>query len=366
MKKIYYIIFLLILFEPAFSQSVESDLFKTAKMSFDDGEYREAISQFTEFLKTDSTDEEAWYYLGRAYLNADLFDSAIQNLTYAIKSVTTLAPSKSDYYLYRALAYKSDKIYYLAASDFESAIKLNPSDPRIYFEDARLKFIMNQDKSGAIDELGTAIKLDPDYAPYYVKRAEYKLYSARFVFDSHDMLESAVHDISFAISLDPSNYEYYKMRSEIYKESGEPLLAIGDYNEMIRLEPEKIKAYTERGLIRMQNDDYKVAIKDFTSAISHDPTDEKNFRFRGLCKYNSSDYTGAYKDFTSAIGLLTKDEKKSKDRETLTRVLADTYIKRGVSAYSMGNSFNACIDFRKAYDLGASKALNYYNKYCGY
>ena len=366
MKKIYYIIFLFIIYETGFAQADVSELFTKAKMNFEDGRYREAITQFKEFIKTDSTDDEAYYYLGRSYLNIDQSDSAVQSLTLAIKSLNTLAPSNSDYFLYRALAYKADKIYYLAADDFESAKKLNPSDPKIYFEDARLKFIMDKDKSGAIDELGTAIKLNPDYAPYYIKRADYKLYSARFIFDSHDILESAVRDVSFAISLEPSNYDYYRMRSEIYKEIGEPDLAVGDYNEMIRLEPEKNKAYTERGVIRMQNDEYIDAISDFTSAITHDPTDEKNYRYRGLCRYNSSDYRGAYEDFTAAIGLLTKDEKKSEDRESLQRILADTYIKRGISAYSIGNSFNACIDFRKAYDLGATKALNYYNKYCGY
>jgi tetratricopeptide (TPR) repeat protein len=365
-KIIVYYIFLIFLAETAMAQKDPDNLFKKAKMNFEDGKYDEAIYLLNEVVKNDTTDEEAYYYLGRSYLEINSFDSAILNFNLGINAIDILAPSKSDYYLYRGIAHRSDSAFFPAARDFESAKKLNPSDAKIYFEDAILQNIMDKDKKVAIDELGTAIDLDPGFAPYYAKRAELKVMDSKYAYDSHSALESALGDITYAISLDPPNYEYFRIRSEIYKEIGEPLLAVEDYNEMIKLEPEKIKAYTERGIIRMQNDEYSGAIRDFTSAIIHDPGNEKNFRYRGLCKYNSADYQGAFEDFSSAIKLLTNDEKQSQDQDVLHRVLADTYIKRGVSSYSMGNSFNACTDFRKAYDLGASRALNYYRKYCGF
>lgn len=366
LKGLRFLFILLFFYSSGYTQSKSDEIYKSAKFRFDDGFYSDAVQLFSRVIEMDSTNENAYYFRGRAYLEMNKFDSAIDNFSMSIRLSGRSDPASSEYFLYRGKAYAGNKEYFTAEKDYQTAIRLNPSDPEIYYADSNLKFITMKDKSDAIKDLSTAIALNPDYAPYYVKRAEYKSYQAKYNFSAQEILESAIRDMTFAISLDPGNYEYYRIRSDLYKDRGEPGLAIRDYTEMIDLKPEKFEAYTERGIIRMQNGDYYDAVKDFTTAIDKNPEDEKNFRFRGLCRYNSSDYWGAYQDFSSAITLLGKRIDTIPDRPGNQRILADTYIKRGVSSVSMGNSFNGCADFRKAYELGASKGYNYYQKYCGY
>jgi tetratricopeptide (TPR) repeat protein len=291
---------------------------------------------------------------------------AQDDFSYAIDHRKVIDISLGKYFFYRGLARSENKEYFAAGKDFEYAVKLNPSDPEIYFEESQLKFLTMTDKHDAIIDLDRAIQLNPDEARYYKRRAEYKAYQSKYNYSSQTILASAIRDMTFAISLDTTNYEYYHFRSELNKNAGEPMLAVEDYTKMIQLNPEKYDAYSERGIIRMQFDDYRGAIMDFTSAIQKYPDEEKNYRYRALCRYNSSDYQGAYSDYSSAILKLTEKLKIVSDKQIIRRILADTYVKRGVSATSMGNGFDACIDFKTAYRLGSSKGLNYLRKYCGF
>ncbi len=358
--------FFLVLGTAGFAQNSALECYNAARLKYEDGVYPMTIELLNRSLSYDSSFADAYFLLGKTCLDLGQNDSAIAELSQAINKAPAGEPSVSEYYLYRGIAYMGNKEYFLAGKDFEKAKDLNPSDPEIYFEDSKLKYISRKDKSEAITDLDKAIQLDPDYAPYYQKRAEYKYYLARFDFSSDKLLESAIRDMTFAISLDPGNYDYYRFRSDMYKQAGDPDLAVQDYTEMIHLKPEKFQAYTDRGIIRMQNDEYKDAISDFSNAIEINPDDNKNYRYRGLCRYNSSDYRGAYQDFSSAIMMLSKQKFPVADIPRMQRILADTYLKRGVSSVSMGDNYGACHDFRKAFDLGSHLGLNYYKKYCEY
>jgi tetratricopeptide (TPR) repeat protein len=157
------------------------------------------------------------------------------------------------------------------------------------------------------------------------------------------------------------------VRTIVNKERGEQMEAVHDYNKMIELDPEQVEAYMERGIIKMQNDLYKSAIRDFTKSIELKDNNEQNYRYRALCRHNSLDFSGAYEDYSRSIKLLQEQYNFSEDeeKERIKRILADTYLKRGVAATSLGNSFNACSDFKMAYDLGSNLGLNYLRKYCG-
>ncbi len=357
---------LLAFFFQATAQSPATQSYKAGKIKFDEGSYLQAIENTSQAITLDSGFSDAYYIRGMSYLKLEHYDSAVKDLTSAIEHASIADPANSDYYRNRGIANMNIKEYRAADSDFEEARKLNPSDPELYFQWSRLKFRTTDDKSDAITELNMAINLNPHYAPYYAKRAKYKKFKSDYNFTDRNLLESAIQDITIAINYDSLNYDYYRFRSELFKNIGEPELAIEDYTHMIHLEPDKFEAFTERGILEMQNDEYNNAISDFTSAINNNPVEDKNYRYRGLCRYNSSDYKGAYQDFTSAILLLSRKIDQASDKQLIQRILADTYIKRGVSEIRMGNDFDSCDDFRKAYQLGNSRALNYYQKYCGF
>jgi tetratricopeptide (TPR) repeat protein len=348
------------------AQFTAREYFKFGKTRFDEGKYYETIEFLDQAINADSLYENAYFLRGLSFFSLNKYSLSIRDFTFLIDHHKILDVTLSDYFFHRATAYFENKEFFPAKEDFDNALKLNPFNPDIYYERSRLKFYTLNNKLEAITDLDRAIKINPVDARYYRRRADYEASESMSNFYALDPLKSAINDMNNAILLDSANYEYYSFRGELNKRAGNPLQAVNDYSKMIGLEPERFNAYTERAVIEMQFDDYKQAIVDFTSAINKHPEDEKNYRYRALCRYNSLDYIGAYSDYSIAVILLNEKLKNVSDKQTIQRILADTYIKRGVSATSMGNNLNACNDFKTAFELGSVKGLNYYRKYCGY
>jgi tetratricopeptide (TPR) repeat protein len=271
----------------------------------------------------------------------------------------------AEYFLKRAVARMESKEFRSAYEDFSTAFKLIPEYADGHYEYSRFKYLTLKDKNEAINEINKALEINPDDARYYARRAEYKAHVAKFDYDGENILKDAVKDMNTAINLDADNVDYRAIRSSYNKELGEPEDAIEDYDVMISINPDRVEVYTERGLIEMQNDQYTEAISDFTKSIELQPNKEYNYRYRGLCRHNILDFGGAYNDYSKSIQLIEEALKTSEDSVKLKKILADTYVKRGAAATSMGNTYNSCADFRTAYELGSRIGLNYLRKYCG-
>ncbi len=351
----------------AYGQFSAREYFKFGKNKYDDGKYFEAIDFLDKAVEQDPEYENAYFLRGEAFLELEKFKLAIDDFTRIIDMRNSSDTYAAEYYLKRASARMALKDFQAAEKDIEMALRLNPENADAFYELARYKYMTLKDKNEAINELNRAIQHDPDEPRYYIQRANYKAYKAKFDFNGDDLYVSAVRDVTFAITLDPDNFDYYLLRSHLNKARGEPMEAIADYNKMIELDPYRIEAYSERGVIKMQNDKYRSAIQDFTQAIELDPGREEHFRYRGLCRHNIQEFNGAYEDYTKSIQLLRDELKRAQEKETvrIKRILADTYIKRGAAITSTGNTLNACSDFRMAYELGSKLGLNYLRKYCG-
>ncbi len=360
-------IFLCLFTNLLFGQFSAREYFKFGKNKFDEGKYYEAIDFLDKAIREDPDYENAIYLRGQSFLSLNQYKLAIDDFSRIIGKRNNYDMYTAEYFLKRAVAMMEIHEYESAEKDFKTAMKLRPNDSEIYSEFSRYKFLTFHDKNEAIREINKAIQLDPGIADYYIRRAEYKIALAKFHPRSNEIYESALSDASKAIEMDPDNVDYYMVRTIVNKERGEQMEAVSDYNRMIELNPNKIEAYTERGIIKMQNDLYKSAIQDFTKSIELNGNNEQSYRYRALCRHNSLDFSGAYEDYSRAIILLREELNFSKgdEKERLKRILADTYLKRGIAATSLGNSMNACADFKMAYDLGSNLGLNYLRKYCG-
>ncbi len=350
-----------------FGQLAPREYFKVAKSKYDAGQYFESVDYLDKAIAQDPGYESALFLRGQSFLALKKYQLAIDDLTRIIEMRNTYDTYAAEYFLNRAVAYRELKNFIAAEKDLEKAISLHPDNPEAFYELAKYKFATLKNKNEAIRELDRAIQHDPEKAEYYLKRAEYKAYMAKYDFSSQELYESAIRDVSFAISLEPDNFEYYLMRSKLHKERGEPVQALEDYNKMIEINPGRVEAYAERGIIKMQSDRYESAIEDFSRTIELNPNAERFYRYRALCRHNLVDFDGAYDDYSRAIELLTEELNhiKTTENSMIKRTLADTYIKRGAAAIQEGNSYNACGDFRKAYELGSKLGLNYLRKYCG-
>lgn len=340
-------------------------MFKLGKDKYQENKYFEAIDLLDQAISRDSAFVNAIYYRGLSFQKIDQHKLAIPDFTFVIDNLTTLDREVAVYFLHRAVSFSKIRDISSAEEDFTMALKLKPDYHEAYCELARHYFTFLNDKNKAISALDHAIQYAPENSQYYVLRAEYKAYQARFRINNKDLYESAVRDVTFAIDFDPGNFDYYLLRSQYNRERGEPEEAILDYNQMIRLEPDRVEGYIERGIVKMQGDQYMSAIEDFTRSIELSPAQEKCYRYRALCKYNVLDYSGAFQDYSISIDLQTKAYKEAPNDKEIRRLLADTYIKRGASTVMQGNTYNACSDFRSAYQLGSRIGYNYLRKYCG-
>jgi len=360
-------IFLFFCANLVFAQFSPREYFKFGKNKFDEGKYYEAIDFLDKAIKVDPDYENAIYLRGVSFLSLKQYKLAIEDFSRIINKKSHYDQYTADYFLKRAVSRMELQEYNLAEKDFNMALKLNPNDSKIYCEFSRYKFLTYYEKNEAVREINKAILLDPEIPDYYIRRAKYKLAMAKFNPRSSEIYESALRDANKAIEMDPDNVDYLMVRTEVNKERGEQMAAVTDYNRMIELNPNRVEAYTERGIIKMQNDLYKSAIQDFTKSIQLNKNIEQNYRYRALCRHNSLDFNGAYEDYSQSISLLQEQLNVSEgdEKDRVKRILADTYLKRGVAATSLGNSMNACADFKMAYDLGSNLGLNYLRKYCG-
>lgn len=350
-----------------FGQLSSREYFKLGKNKYDENQFFDAIDFLDKAIEVDTAYESAIFLRGVSFLELKKFSLAIRDFDKVIEMRKSNDSYEAEYFLKRAIARTELRDYREAEKDFTMALKLNPGNADIYYEYAQYKYVTLSDKNEAIHELDIAIQHDPDIPEYYVRRAEYKVYLAKYGFNSDELYKSALRDISFAITQDPDNFNYYLIRSDINKERGQPVEALADYNKMIEINPDRAEAYSARGILKMQNDQYRSAIDDFTKSIELNDQEEKNFRYRALCKYNIQNYNGAYDDYSVSIDILKEKMNANTGVEQLhiKRLLADTYIKRGAAATFLGNSLNACADFRIAYQLGSNLGLNYLRKYCG-
>jgi len=367
MRVILGIIILCIYANQLFGQFVAEEYYMFGKNKFDEGKYFEAVDFLDKAIKTDPNYTDAIFLRGQSFLALKRYKLAIDDFTRIIDKRNSYDLNSAVYFLNRAIAWMEMKEYDFSEKDFKMALKLKPDYPDTYYELARFKFITYHDKNEAMKEINKAIKINPNEPAYYCRRAEYKAALAKFHPNSKEIYESALNDASIAIEMEPDNFNFYQVRTMVNKEMGDPLEAVNDYNKMIEINPYGIEAYTERGIIKMQNDLYVSAIKDFTKSIELNTNNEQNYRYRALCRHNILDFNGAYEDYSQSIDLLREQLNYSNGDEydNVKRILADTYLKRGAAATSMGNSFNACADFRMAYDLGSNLGLNYLRKYCG-
>ncbi len=92
------------------------------------GEFDNAIDDYTEAIKRNPNDADAYYVRGTAYLAKGEFDNAIDDYTEAIKR-------KKDYagaYYVRGTAYVAKGDVYNAISDYNTTIKYKPDFAGVY------------------------------------------------------------------------------------------------------------------------------------------------------------------------------------------------------------------------------------------
>jgi tetratricopeptide (TPR) repeat protein len=162
-------------------------LISKANHAYAQGRYGDAIEEYGEVLKIDSTNSWAYAFRGFSYYYNEQYELAIVDITRAIQ----LYPSVDDYE-YRGLSY-----YELGKYDL------------------------------AIEDLGIAIDMAPGIPFPYDERS--------VVFYKTGQYDLAIADLNKAISIFPKDALFYSDRANVYIAIGQFSLAVADLNKTIEL-----------------------------------------------------------------------------------------------------------------------------------
>ena len=196
---------------------------------------------------------------GLNLLNQGEYENAITEFTNAI----CLNPQNPNAYNNRGIAYKRLGQTQRAIQDYDQAIRLDPQyDPAYY--NRGLAYADLGQYQRAIQDYDQAIRLDPQYAPAYNNRG--------ITYADLGQYQRAIQDYDQAIRLDPQYAPAYYNRGVAYGDLGQHQRAIQDYDQAIRLNPQYAKAYYNRGWNYNQLGQVQRANQDYNEAIRLDPS----------------------------------------------------------------------------------------------
>ena len=240
-----------------------------AQAEFYNGQFKEAVSDYTRAIEAKPDDPIIYKNRGNAYLHQDEYDDALSDYDRAIR----LKPDYAEAHSNRGHVYTNSKQYDKAISEYTEAIRLKPDLTVAYTNRGNLYYELKQyDK--AISDYAEAIRLKPDDASVYTNRGNVYYHLKQY--------DKAVGDYTEAIRLKPDDASAYTNRGNAYDELNQYEKAISDHNEAVRLGPDDAYAYNNRGSAYYHLKQYEKAISDYNEAIRLMPDCENCYHNRAL------------------------------------------------------------------------------------
>lgn len=265
-----------------------------------------------------------------------------QNMSVGDRSpmMTTQGGHQSYIYNYLGLTESKLKNYAQAVSYFDSAVKYNPKEPD-YFVNRGLAKEYLQDSTAAMD-YETALKLNSNHT-------------------------LARHNLS-----------------ALKAKKGEPITNEDRITETINADSTMLYPYLERALQRFEAGYFRGAEEDYSNALSIDQSDEEIWLGRGLSREKLKDFEGAFSDYTKAIDLredffkawinrgnvLYKLERYNEAIEDFNVALiyqpdfASAFYNRAMAKMKLKNPVEACLDIKRAEELGMKVEKKVKSKIC--
>lgn len=198
------------------------------------------------------------------------------------------------------------------------------------------------DAENAITAYDTAIRLKPDFAAAYTRRAGAKSASGDY--------EGMVRDLDAAIHLGQDHVHNYINRGVAKRNLRHYSAAITDYDTAVHLDPKYAATYLNRGNAKLDLGNHKMAIEDYDTAIHLKPKDAilaVAYFKRADAKSRAGDTKGAVDDFNQAIRLKPDN----------APILAAAYLNRGLAKFDLGDTAGAIKDYDEIIRLKPRKAM---------
>ena len=255
------------------------------------GKLKEAIEDYTTALE--QLPENKGILFNKAMAEEELKDYDAAEATYA--TLLGAYPNYDNGYVGRAklrLA-KGDTIS--AVADLDKALELNKNSTNAYVLRADIAIQSSRDFKTALDDMNEVIKLQPQYAGFYINRA--------FLRYNLDDYFGAMADYDYAIQLDPLNTAALFNRGLLRAEVHDNNKAIDDFSKVLDLESDNYKALYNRAILYKEIADYKNSVADLNRVIEAFPSFSGAYFARSENLRMMGDMASAERDYKRSMAL---------------------------------------------------------------
>jgi len=239
-------------------------------------------------------------------------------------------------YLYRGQVKRSQNDFQAAFSDFKKVVELSPKNGDGFFWMA-LAAINIGDYATSKDANTKAIELGSSLGSQaYLNRAQ--------TFIRLGMNKQALADFDTVIALKDQNLmNTYFSRAELYMRLDDKRSALSDYKKVVELNPVNVQLTWDIGRVSYEIEEYVDALTYYSRAMEKQENPEAQlFLIRGEVFEKLKNYEAAIEDYTRVIEMNPN--------------LAEAHYSRGQARARAGDSKSACIDWKKAAELGHEEA----------
>ena len=301
-----------------------------AKLSLDD--YRGAEEDASMAIQKNPFITNAYEVRGIARQNLGRHREAIEDYDRALEQL----PENRGILFNKALAEEEIEDYEAAEKSFSTLLKAYPRFDNGYIGRAKLR-LATGDTIAALDDINRALELNKNATNAYVMRADIAISSSKD-------FAKAFADMDEAIKLQPQFAGFFINRAFLRYNLDDYFGAMADYDYAIQLEPLNATALFNRGLLRAEVHDNNKAIDDFSKVIGLDPDNYHALYNRALLYKDIADYKSSVADLDKVIEAFPD--------------FSGAYFVRSESLRLMGETAKAERDYRKSLALSRQPVEN--------
>ncbi|MBD5267430.1 MAG: tetratricopeptide repeat protein [Bacteroides sp.] len=294
-----------------------------AKLSLDD--YRGAEEDASLAIERNPFISGAYEVRGVALQNMGRQREAIEDYNRALEQL----PHNRNILLNKALAQEEIEDYAGADSTYETLLRVYPKFDTGYVGRAKLHLAQG-DTVAALADIDTALSINKNSTNAYSLRSDIAIKSRKDY-------ESALADMNEAIKLQPQFAGYFINRAFLRYNLNDYFGAMADYDYAIQLEPLNSTALFNRGLLRAEVHDNNKAIEDFSTVLSLDRNNYHALYNRAILYKDIADYRSSIADLDRVLEAFPD--------------FAGAYFLRSENLRLLGDRAQAEKDYRKSMAL---------------
>lgn len=315
-----------------------SEWIQKGRKAHKEGDYRQAIQDYTAAIELDPKSLIAYRYRGDSLYASKRYEAAIANYTYIIDSTpsekkevatnsgdSTLSAEESRFltntYQMRGNSYFQQGNYLAAIEDFDQAALLEPKFfPAFYNRGLSYQHLFEYDL--ALADFTQVIELNPKSSAAYNNRG--------LIYYKQNNYYKAILEFNRAITLDPKVPDFYTNRGISYRMVQDLQSALSDFDQAILLDVQSEFAYLSRGDLFLQSSQYGKAIKDYSKAIQLNPTNSTAYLNRAYAYSQTREISKAldsYRKFIQYADPITQQDQIQQVTKIITDLEALPYPK---------------------------------------